>query len=154
MTKNIGSIPQKRFRFGGFTGHKDPSIHLDMLNRDFQFDTVQMPVNPLDPSYRSFEREVLPVALQKRISVVSMKSMGRSGEAIVRGALTPTEALSYAMSVSGISTTISGIDSMAVWNRTLRSCDTSNPIQGPRWNACGNTVAGSTIAATSYSRVQ
>jgi aryl-alcohol dehydrogenase-like predicted oxidoreductase len=110
---------QGKVRFVGFTGHKNPSIHLEMLNRGFHFDTVQMPINPFDPSFRSFEREVLPVAVQKGMAVFSMKSLGGSGEAIVHGALTPTEALSYAMSVPGISTTISGMDSMAVLDQNL-----------------------------------
>ena len=111
---------QGKVRFVGFTGHKNPSIHLDMLNRGFQFDTVQMPINPFDPSYRSFEKEVLPVAVSKGMAVFSMKSMGGSGEPIVHGALTPTEALSYAMSVPGVSTTISGMDSMGVLDQNLQ----------------------------------
>lgn len=111
---------QGKVRFVGFTGHKNPVIHLDMLNRGFHFDTVQMPINCFDPAYRSFEREVLPVAVQKRMAVFSMKSMGGSGEPIVHGALTPTEALSYAMSVPGVSTTISGMDSMEVLNQNLQ----------------------------------
>lgn len=110
---------QGKVRFVGFTGHKNPAIHLDMLNRGFHFDTVQMPINPFDPSYRSFEKDVIPVALSKRMAVFSMKSMGGSGEPIVHGALTPTEALSYAMSVPGVSTTISGMDSMAVLDQNL-----------------------------------
>ena len=111
---------QGKVRFVGFTGHKNPSIHLEMLNRGFAFDTIQFPINPFDPSYRSFEKEVLPVAVQKGMAVFSMKSMGGSGEPIVHGALTPTEALSYAMSVPGVSTTISGMDSMEVLDQNLR----------------------------------
>jgi predicted aldo/keto reductase-like oxidoreductase len=110
---------QGKVRFVGFTGHKNPSIHLEMLNRGFHFDTVQMPINPFDPSYRSFERNVLPVAMQKGMAVFSMKSMSGSGESIVHGALTPSEALCYAMSVPGVSTTISGMDSMAVLDQNL-----------------------------------
>jgi predicted aldo/keto reductase-like oxidoreductase len=110
---------QGKVRFVGFTGHKNPSIHLDMLNRGFKFDTVQMPINAFDPSYRSFEKDVLPVAVQKGMAVFSMKSMSGSGESIVNGALTPTEALSYAMSVPGVSTTISGMDSMGVLEQNL-----------------------------------
>ncbi len=110
---------QGKVRFVGFTGHKNPSIHLDMLNRGYHFDTVQMPINPFDPSFRSFEANVLPLALQKGMAVFSMKSMGGSGEPIVHGALTPTEALSYAMSVPGVSTTISGMDSMEVLDQNL-----------------------------------
>lgn len=110
---------QGKVRFVGFTGHKNPSIHLDMLNRGFPFDTVQMPINAFDPSYRSFEKAVLPIALARKMAVFSMKSMSGSGESIVNGALTAVEALSYAMSVAGVSTTISGMDSMAVLDQNL-----------------------------------
>jgi predicted aldo/keto reductase-like oxidoreductase len=110
---------QGKVRFVGFSGHKNPSIHLDMLDRGFPFDTVQMPINPFDTSFRSFERSVLPVAVQKGIAVFSIKSMSGSGESIVRGALTPTEALSYAMSVPGVSTTVSGMNSMEVLDQNL-----------------------------------
>jgi uncharacterized protein len=126
---------QGKVRFVGFTGHKNPSIHLDMLNRGFHFDTVQMPINPFDPSYRSFERNVLPVAVQKGMAVLSMKSMSGSGESIVNGALTPTEALSYAMSVPGVSTTISGMDSMAVLNQNLEILRNFQPLSEKQMDA-------------------
>jgi len=119
---------QGKVRFVGFTGHKNPSIHLDMLNRGFHFDTVQMPINPFDPSFRSFEKNVLPVAVQKGMAVFSMKSMSGSGESIVSGALTPTEALSYAMSVPGVSTTISGMDSLEVLNQNLEILRNFKPL--------------------------
>ena len=110
---------QGKVRFVGFTGHKNPSIHLDMLRRGFHFDTVQMPINPFDPGYRSFEKNVLPVALGKGMAVFGMKSMGGSGEPITHGALTATEALSYAMSVPGVATTVSGMDSMTILDQNL-----------------------------------
>jgi uncharacterized protein len=119
---------QGKVRFVGFTGHKNPSIHLDMLHRGFHFDTVQMPINPFDPSFRSFEKNVIPVAVQKGMAVFSMKSMSGSGESIVRGALTPTEALSYAMSVPGVSTTISGMDSMEVLDQNLEILRNFQPL--------------------------
>ncbi len=119
---------QGKVRFVGFTGHKNPSIHLDMLNRGFHFDTVQMPIDPFDPGYRSFEMSVLPVAVQKGMAVFSMKSMGGSGEPISHGALTPTEALSYAMSVPGVSTTISGMESMAVLDQNLEILRNFQPL--------------------------
>jgi aryl-alcohol dehydrogenase-like predicted oxidoreductase len=119
---------QGKVRFVGFTGHKNPSIHLDMLNRGFHFDTVQMPINPFDPSFLSFETNVLPVALQKGMAIFSMKSMGGSGEPVVHGALTPTEALSYAMSVPGVSTTISGMDSIAVLDQNLEILRNFKPL--------------------------
>jgi aryl-alcohol dehydrogenase-like predicted oxidoreductase len=126
---------QGKVRFVGFTGHKNPSIHLDMLARGFPFDTVQMPINPFDPSFRSFEREVLPVAVQKGMAVFGMKSMGGSGEPIVQGALTPTEALSYAMSVPGVSTTISGMDSMAVLDQNLQILSNFKPLDDQQMDA-------------------
>ena len=119
---------QGKVRFVGFTGHKDPSIHLEMLNRGYKFDTVQMPLNALDPSFRSFEMNVLPVARQKGMAVFGMKSMGGSGEMIVHGAMTPTEALSYAMSVPGVSTTISGMDSMQVLDQNLEILRSYQPL--------------------------
>ncbi len=119
---------QGKVKFVGFTGHKNPSIHLDMLNRGYKFDTVQMPINVFDPGWRSFEANVLPVARAKGMAVFSMKSMGGSGEPIARGALTPTEALSYAMSVPGVSTTISGMESMAVLDQNLAILSQFKPL--------------------------
>ena len=126
---------QGKVRFVGFTGHKNPSIHLDMLNRGFKFDTVQMPINPFDPSFRSFEKNVLPVAVAKGMAVFSMKSMSGSGESIVNGALTPTEALSYAMSVPGVSTTISGMDSMQVLDQNLAILRGFKPLGAAQMDA-------------------
>jgi uncharacterized protein len=117
-----------KVRFFGFSGHKNPSIHLDMISRGFAFDTVQMPINPFDPSFRSFERSVLPVAVQKGMAVISIKSMSGSGESIVRGALTPTEALSYAMSVPGVSVTVSGMNSMDVLDQNLEILRSFKPL--------------------------
>jgi predicted aldo/keto reductase-like oxidoreductase len=90
--------------------------------------TVQMPLNPFDYSYRSFQQHVLPVAAQRGMAVFGMKSMGGSGEIISSGALTPTEALSYAMSLPGVSTTISGMDSMAVLDQNLKIVQNFNPL--------------------------
>jgi len=126
---------QGKVRFVGFTGHKNPSIHLDMLNRGFKFDTVQMPINPFDPGFRSFEKNVLPVAVAKGMAVFGMKSMGGSGEPIVQGALTPTEALSYAMSVPGVSTTVSGMDSMGVLDQNLAILANFHPLDDHQMNA-------------------
>jgi len=105
-------------RFVGFNGHKHPAIHLGMVDRGYAFDVIQMPLNPLDPGFRSFEINVLPVANQRGIAVLGMMSMGGSGEIISKGALTPFEALSYAMSLP-VAATISGIDSMEVLDQNL-----------------------------------
>lgn len=104
---------QGKVRFIGFTGHKDPAIHLKMLSHDFPFDTVQMPLNCFDASFRSFEKQVLPEANRRGIAVLGMKSLGGSGEMVANGAITPEEGLRYAMSLP-VATTISGIDSLYV----------------------------------------
>ena len=119
---------QGKVRFVGFTGHKNPSIHLGMLNGGYPFDTVQMPLNPFDYSYRSFQRQVLPVAVERGMAVFGMKSMGGSGEMISSGALTPTEALTFAMSLPGVSTTISGMDSMEVLDQNLKILQNFKPL--------------------------
>jgi aryl-alcohol dehydrogenase-like predicted oxidoreductase len=109
---------QGKVRAVGFTGHKDPSIHLRMLSHNFPFDTVQMPLNCLDANFRSFEQCVLPEAQKRGIAVLGMKSMGGSGEIIVNGVVTPEEALKYAMSLP-VASTISGVDSMEVLEQNL-----------------------------------
>lgn len=68
-----------KVRFVGFTGHKRPDIHLRMLAEDFPFDTCQLPLNCFDASFRSFEREVLPELLRRRIAPIGMKSLGGDG---------------------------------------------------------------------------
>jgi predicted aldo/keto reductase-like oxidoreductase len=122
---------QGKVRFVGFNGHKHPAINLEMLTRGYAFDVVQMPLNPLDPSFRSFENNVLPVANQRGVAVLGMKSMGGSGESIAQGALTPSEALSYAMSLQ-VATTISGIDSMEVLDQNLAILRDFKPLSADR----------------------
>jgi aryl-alcohol dehydrogenase-like predicted oxidoreductase len=109
---------QGKVRAIGFTGHKDPHIHLKMLSHNFPFDTVQMPLNCLDATFRSFETQVLPEAAKQGIAVLGMKSMGGSGEIIINGAARPDEALRYAMSLP-VATTISGIESVGVLEQNL-----------------------------------
>ena len=108
-----------KVRFVGFTGHKDPSMLVEMLRRGYAFDTVQMPLNCFDGTgFRSFERNVLPLALERGMGVLAMKSMGGQGEPVKNGAVTAEEALGYAMSLP-VSTVVSGIDSIAVLHHNL-----------------------------------
>jgi aryl-alcohol dehydrogenase-like predicted oxidoreductase len=109
---------QGKVRYVGFTGHKDPAIHLKMLSHRYPFDAVQMPLNPFDGSYRSFQNAVLPEAQRQGIVAIGMKSMGGGGEPIKRGVVTPAELLRYAMSMP-VLTTVSGIDSFAVFQQNL-----------------------------------
>jgi uncharacterized protein len=114
----LAAKQQGKVRFVGFTGHKNPAIHLKMLAHDFPFDTVQMPLNALDATFRSFQQQVLPEAKKRGVAVLGMKSLGGSGEIAVNGAVTPEEGLRYAMSLP-VATTISGMDSLVVLEQNL-----------------------------------
>jgi uncharacterized protein len=107
-----------KVRFIGFTGHKDPSIHLRMLSHGFPFDTVQMPLSCFDANFRSFEQHVLPEAQKRGVAVLGMKSLGGSGELVKYGGVTPAEGLRYAMSLP-VATTISGMESLEVLKQNL-----------------------------------
>jgi predicted aldo/keto reductase-like oxidoreductase len=109
---------QGKVRFIGFTGHKDPKIHLKMLSHDFPFDTCQMPLNAFDGTYRSFEQEVLPVLNQRGIAPLGMKSLSGNAEPIKQGIVTPEEAIRYVLSLP-IASLVSGIDSRAVLKQNL-----------------------------------
>ncbi|MBV8887836.1 MAG: aldo/keto reductase [Chroococcidiopsidaceae cyanobacterium CP_BM_RX_35] len=115
-----------KVRFVGFTGHKDPEIHLRMLSYGFPFDTVQMPLNCFDATFRSFEQYVLPEAQKQGIAVLGMKSLGGSGEMVSSGAIRPEEGLRYAMSLP-VAATISGMDSMAVLEQNLAIAQNFEP---------------------------
>jgi aryl-alcohol dehydrogenase-like predicted oxidoreductase len=116
-----------KVRFIGFTGHKNPGIHLKMLAHDFPFDAVQMPLNALDATFRSFEKQVLPEAKKRGIAVLGMKSLGGSGEIAVNGGVSAEEGLSYAMSLP-VATTISGMDSMAILEQNLKVARGFQPL--------------------------
>ncbi|GAC1536939.1 MAG: aldo/keto reductase [Myxococcales bacterium] len=134
-----------KLRFIGFTGHKDPDIHLHMLDvarqNGFHFDAVQMPLNVLDAHYRSFEREVLPVLTREGIGVLGMKSMG-AGLVLESGAATAQECLRYAMSVPGVSVTITGCDSEGVLEQALWMALNFKPLtDGERRELLARTAA-------------
>ena len=118
---------QGKVRFIGFTGHKNPKIHLKMLSHNFPFDTIQMPLNCFDANFRSFEKQVLPEANQRGMAVFGMKSLGGSGEMVRTGAITPAEGLRYAMSLP-VATTISGIDSVGVLEQNLEIAGGFTPM--------------------------
>lgn len=109
---------QGKVRFIGFTGHKHPQIHLKMLGHDFPFDACQMPLNVFDGTYRSFEREVLPILNQRGIAALGMKSLSGNAEPIKQGIVTPEEAIRYVLSLP-IASLVSGIDSPQVLKQNL-----------------------------------
>ena len=100
---------QGKVRFIGFTGHRDPVIHLKMLAYGYPWDAVQMPMNVLDPHFKSFQKNVLPILLRRNIGVIAMKTLA-SGHVLRAKAATPKQALSYIWS-QPVSTIVSGMDS-------------------------------------------
>ena len=125
---------QGKVRFVGFTGHKDPVIHLEMLKRGFPFDTVQMPLNCFDATFRSFEENVLPEANRRGIAVFGMKSLGGSGEMVRKGGVTAEEGLRYAMSLP-VAVTISGMDSPEVLAQNLAIARGFRPLSADEMKA-------------------
>jgi uncharacterized protein len=110
-----------KIRHLGFTGHKDPHIHLKMLGVH-EWDTVQMPINVCDWHYRSFVKQVVPEANKKGIGVIGMKSLGGGsdgkGRLVAAGVCTATEARTYSLS-QDIASLVVGIDSMKVLEQDL-----------------------------------
>jgi len=124
--KRVGKL-----RFIGFTGHKDPAIHLRMLEvagaNKFRFDAVQMPLNVMDAHFRSFEHQVVPVLVKDEIGVLGMKSLGSS--AILRSqTVSAIECLHYAMNLP-TSTVITGIDSLKFLDQAVEAASTFKPMR-------------------------
>jgi predicted aldo/keto reductase-like oxidoreductase len=119
-----------KVRFIGFTGHKNPAMHLHMLEtadtHKFHFDAVQMPLNAMDAHYESFEHKVLPVLLKNEISVLGMKPMG-AGLLLQSKTLTPVECLRYAMSLP-TSVVITGCQSLADVQQALMAARNFQPL--------------------------
>ncbi len=103
-----------KVRFIGFTGHKDPRIHLKMLDKPHEWDTAQMPINVLDAHYRSFQRGVVPVCLKKNVGVIGMKSLAGGsprGRIPSMGQATAQECIRYALSLP-VASLVVGIQTM------------------------------------------
>jgi len=119
-----------KIRFIGFTGHKDPSIHLHMLEvaakNNFHFDAVQMPLNVMDAHFRSFEKQVVPVLVRDKIGVLGMKSMG-FGDILRSGAVTPAECLRYALNLP-TSVVITGMDRMEYLDAAIAVAASFKPL--------------------------
>jgi diketogulonate reductase-like aldo/keto reductase len=136
-----------KIRYIGFTGHKDPAIHLRMLEiakqHDFHFDTVQMPINVMDAHFRSFTHLVMPVALQQGIGVLAMKTFG-DHFILESKTVEPIEALHYGLT-QPVSVVITGIDSLPILGQALQAAltgkfelfKTTNHFDGtagnPKW---------------------
>lgn len=119
-----------KVRYIGFTGHKDPDIHLKMLNtasaHGFTFDAVQMPLNVMDHHYRSFEKNVLPGLLEQDIGVIAMKAIGFSFF-LMSCTVSPVECLHYAMNLP-VSVVVTGCDSMPILRQALEAARSFQPM--------------------------
>jgi uncharacterized protein len=119
-----------RIRYIGFTGHKDPAVHLRMFataqKHGFHFDTVQMPINVMDAHFRSFAREVMPVAREQGTAVLAMKTFG-DHFILDSKTIEPVEALHYSLT-QPVSVVITGIDSMPVLEQALTAVKTFKPM--------------------------
>ena len=117
-------------RFIGFSGHKRPSIHLQMLDAarayGLTFDAVQLPLNVMDGHFDSFEQQVLPRLVQEGAGVIAMKALG--DHAIVdTGLVTPLECWHYVMNLP-TSVVVTGIDSPAVLESALQAARRFRPL--------------------------
>ena len=106
-----------KIRYIGFTGHRYPTLHQQMLDLNFNWDTVQIPINVLDYHFRSFQNQIVPQAIEKDMAVIGMKSLA-SGH-IFKTNITVEEAIRYSLSMP-ISTLVSGIDSLEVLEQNIK----------------------------------
>jgi aryl-alcohol dehydrogenase-like predicted oxidoreductase len=126
-----------KIRYIGFTGHKDPHIHLYMLDvareHGFLFDTVQMPLNVMDAHYRSFGKLVLPELVKQGIGVLGMKPMA-NGIILKSNTASPIECLRYALSLP-TAVVITGVDSMEILDQACEAARTFRPLSDPELTA-------------------
>ena len=126
-----------KIRYIGFTGHKDPLVHLRMLEvaaqHGFHFDTCQMPLNVMDAHFRSFGHHVLPKLVELGIGVLGMKPMG-DGNILRSGRVTPAECLHYSLNLP-TSVVITGCERMAILDQAIEAARTFKPMSSPEVSA-------------------
>jgi predicted aldo/keto reductase-like oxidoreductase len=126
-----------KIRYIGFTGHKDPLVHLRMLEaaaqHSFHFDTCQMPLNVMDAHFRSFGHSVLPKLVEQGVGVLGMKSMG-DGNILKSGRVTPVECLHYSLNLP-TSVVITGCERMEVLDQAIEAARTFTPMSSAEVSA-------------------
>ena len=115
----IQALKDGKVRYLGFTGHKDPLIHLKMLEKPFEWSASQMPLNVMDAHYRSFQHQVLPVLNKRGIGVLAMKSLGGNGNIVKEAGVSVEDAIRYVLSLP-ISSLVTGIDAESVLDQNLK----------------------------------
>jgi len=123
-----------KVRYIGFTGHKDPDYHLHMIEvaraHRFTFDTVQMPLNVMDAHFKSFERKVLPVALELDMGILAMKTFGDKF-ILETGAVSPIDMLHYGLNLP-TSVVITGIDKPEILDQAIAAATTFAPLSAEK----------------------
>lgn len=110
---------QGKVRYIGFTGHRNPDVHLKMLDKPYDWATVQMPLNVLDGTFRSFQKNVLPKLVERGIGAIAMKSLGGNGGVVSNVKVPVEKALAYVFSLP-ISALVSGMENEQVLEQNLR----------------------------------
>ena len=131
-----------KVRFIGFTGHKDPRIHLKMLSKPHEWDTAQMPINVCDAHFRSFQKEVVPVCLRKNVGVIGMKGLAGGhpqGRLIEEMGLTAEECYRYCLSLP-ITAQVMGITTMAQLKADVKLARSFKPMTVAEMNALRDRV--------------
>jgi predicted aldo/keto reductase-like oxidoreductase len=131
---------QGKVRAVGFSGHKDPRIHLAMLSHDYPFDVVLLPLNPFDATYRSFERQVLPELAKRGIAAIGVKSLCGDASPVLQGDIQAQESIRYAMSLP-VAATLTGVDSLAVLHQNLAIARGFEPLTGTQMQALRDRCA-------------
>jgi predicted aldo/keto reductase-like oxidoreductase len=135
---------QGKVRFVGFTGHKNPDLHLEMLSHNYAWDACQLPLNCFDASFRSFEQRVLPELNRRGIAAIGMKSLGGDARMVKARAVTPQESIRYVLSLP-ITTLVSGIDTMRVLRQNLAIAQGFRPMTSRQRHALVRRVASKAV---------
>jgi aryl-alcohol dehydrogenase-like predicted oxidoreductase len=142
-----------KVRYVGFTGHKDPAVHLRTLEvasqHQFRFDAVQMPLNVMDAHFRSFAQQVVPVLVKQGIGVLGMKPLG-SGAILQSGTASAIECLHYALNLP-TSVVITGIERTTILDQAVEAASTFKPMSVERVTALLSRTAAS-AATGKYER--
>jgi predicted aldo/keto reductase-like oxidoreductase len=137
MEAAIAAKKAGKIRYIGFTGHKDPSIHLHIIDyaekHGFHFDTVQMPINVMDAHFRSFTKDVMPVALKQGVGVLAMKTFG-DPYILKSNTVQPIEALHYGLTLP-VSVIITGIDTTQTLDQACEAARTFKPLDQAQINS-------------------
>lgn len=123
----LKALKEGKVRYVGFTGHKDPAIHLKMLNMPFEWASVLMPLNVMDVHFRSFQKLVLPELVKRGIAPLGMKSLGGNGSIVTKAGISPQDAIRYVLSLP-ITSLVSGIDSEKVLDQNLEIVRNFKPM--------------------------